>query len=118
MPKLLRDLWILTEDGTVIFRECFERVMDTQCFGAVLTSINLLAKKLTNDALSKFEFGDRRLNLIKKENIVFVGSSLNNVKEKKAIKEIEDIAERFLNQYSEEIINFRGDVSTFIDFEP
>lgn len=116
MPKILKDLWILTENGVVLFSRVFDQTINPQLFGGLMSALNTFAEKLTDGGISNFEMSDLRFVIVKRRTFLFVGSSLNKTKEKKVIDELKLISDMFFEVYNEILINWDNDVNYFSDF--
>ena len=116
MPKILKDLWILTENGVVLFSRVFDQTINPQLFGGLMSALNTFAEKLTDGGISNFEMSDLRFVIVKRRSFLFIGSSLNKTKEKKVIDELNLISDMFFEVYNEILINWDNDVNYFSDF--
>lgn len=119
MVKVLQNIWILTNTGSVIFHRKYDPIIDEQLFGAVISSLNTFAEKgLFEDSISSFVISDKILYLKKKNNLLFVTDTSEQKKEKKLIKELDKVIEKFFNLFSPDIfINWDGNVNHFDYFE-
>lgn len=116
VPKILKDLWILTENGVVLFSRVFDQTINPQLFGGLMSALNTFAEKLTDGGISNFEMSDLRFVIVKRRSFLFIGSSLNKTKEKKVIDELNLISDMFFEVYNEILINWDNDVNYFSDF--
>ncbi len=116
VPKILKDLWILTEHGVVLFSRVFDQTINPQLFGGLMSALNSFAEKLTEGGISNFEMSDLRFVIVKRRSFLFIGSSLNKTKEKKVIDELKRISDVFFEVYNEILINWDNDVNYFSDF--
>ncbi len=116
MPKILKDLWILTEHGVVLFSRVFDQTINPQLFGGLMSALNTFAEKLTDGGISNFEMSDLRFVIVKRRSFLFIGSSLNKTKEKKVIDELKRISDVFFEVYNDILINWDNDVNYFSDF--
>jgi hypothetical protein len=116
VPKILKDLWILTENGVVLFSRVFDTAINPQLFGGLMSALNTFAEKLTDGGISNFEMSDLRFVIVKRRSFLFIGSSLNKTKEKKVIDELKQISDVFFEVYDEILINWDNDVNHFSDF--
>ncbi len=116
LPKILKDLWILTENGVVLFSRVFDQTINPQLFGGLMSALNTFAEKLTDGGISNFEMSDLRFVIVKRRSFLFIGSSLNKTKEKKVIDELKLISDMFFEVYSEILVNWDNDVNYFSDF--
>ena len=116
MPKLLKDLWIITENGVVVYSHAFEQKINPQLFGALMSALNTFAQKLSDGGISNFEMSNIRFVIFKRRAFLFIGSSLTKVKEKKVIEELKVISDKFFEVYNDVLLNWDSDVSIFSDF--
>ena len=116
VPKILKDLWILTENGVVLFSRVFDQTINPQLFGGLISALNTFAEKLTEGGISNFEMSDLRFVIVKRRSFLFIGSSLNKTKEKKVIDELKLISDMFFEVYNEILVNWDNDVNYFSDF--
>ena len=83
MVKILHDLWIITEDGIVLFNRVYNPQIETQLFGALLSAINTFAEEVSEGGLSHFELSNKQFVLLKKHTILFIANSPKKVKRDK-----------------------------------
>ena len=119
MTKVIQDIWILNDNGIVIFNRVFNEQLEAQLFGSLMSALNSFAQQISDgQGLNNFEISNKRFTLIKKRSFLFIANSSKKFKEKKVILELEKIAQKFNDQYSEDF--FKGwdnDVNIFIDFK-
>ena len=101
MENVIDDLWIVSNDGIVLFSNN-DHTFDDNLFGAFLSAINSFVKEFSNDMLRNFEISDKRYVLIKEQNLLFVASTSNNVSDKSIKIQMNQIIERFLQLYPQE----------------
>ena len=116
MPKILKDLWVLTDNGIVLFSKVFDQKVNPQLFGALMSALNKFAEALSDGGISSFEKSDLRFVIIKRRSFLFIGSSLTKMKEKKVIEELMRISDTFFRVYAKDLINWDSDVSIFSNF--
>ena len=116
MPQVLKDLWIITENGVVVYSRAFEQKINPQLFGALMSALNTFAQKLSDGGISNFEMSNIRFVIVKRRDFLFIGSSLIKVKEKKVIEELKVISDKFFEVYNDVLLNWDSDVSIFSDF--
>ncbi|NVM17877.1 MAG: hypothetical protein HWN80_09180 [Candidatus Lokiarchaeota archaeon] len=116
--KILRDMWIVSEGGLVVFSRVYEKTLDEQLFGALLTALNSFAEEIAHDGLSNFELSDIRFTILKKAHFIFIANSDKKIKPKRVLQELKDVMEKFFTVYSKETIdNWDNDISTFSNFD-
>jgi len=117
LGKVLRDLWILTANGVVLYSRVVDERINPQLFGALMSALNTFAEKLTNGGISNFEMSDMRFVLVRRRDFLFIGSSSNKTKEKKVIEELKNISDKFFEVYPQEkLLRWDSDVSIFSNF--
>lgn len=116
LVKIIKDLWILTENGVVLFSRVFDQTINPQLFGGLMSALNTFAEKLTDGGISNFEMSDLRFVIVKRRTFLFIGSSLNKTKEKKVIDELKLISDLFFEVFNEILANWDNDVNHFSDF--
>ncbi len=117
MSKLLQDLWIMTPDGTVLFKRVFEEKLNEQLFGGFMSALETFASQLDDHGLSSFEIGSKKFILKKEQGNFYVANFDKKVNPKKAQAELEEIARKFINAYQVELMSFRGNIEAFKGFE-
>jgi hypothetical protein len=116
MPRLFKDLWIITENGVVLFSRAFDQKINPQLFGALMSALNTFAQKLSDGGISNFEMSNLRFVIVKRREFLFVGSSSNKIKEKKIIDELKSISDKFFEIYNEVLLTWDNDVNAFSNF--
>ena len=103
--KILRDIWILTDSGIVLFHRTYDQDLDEQLFGSLLSALNSFAEEISKGGLSNFELQNKRFTLLKKNNIIFIANSSKKFKEKKVMEELKEIVEKFFKLYPPQILD-------------
>jgi len=116
LPRILIDIWILTDNGIVLYSKVSDQKVNPQLFGALMSALNKFAEKLTDGGISNFEMADLRFVIIKRRRFLFIASSSYKTKEKKVIDDLLLISDQFFKLYSETLINWDNDVDAFSDF--
>jgi hypothetical protein len=118
MTKLLQDIWILEDSGIVLFHRVFDEKVDVTLFGGLLTALNSFAEEIAKGGISNFELANKRFSLIKKKNFLFIANASKKYNLKKVKSELETIAQKFFQLYSEPVLNnWNGDTALFYNFE-
>jgi len=118
VEKVIQDIWILNDAGAVLYHRVFDKKVDEQLFGALMSALNLLAEELEKEGLSNFELKDKKYILTKHHGILFIVNSSKKTKEKKVNEELKSIVGKFFTLYPKEMLNnWNNDVSIFADFE-
>jgi hypothetical protein len=116
MPKIIKDLWVLTDNGIVLFSKMYDQKVNPQLFGALMSALNKFAEALSDGGISSFEKSDLRFVIMKRRKFLFIGSSLKKMKEKKVIEELKQISDIFFRIYAKDLINWDSNVSIFSSF--
>ncbi|MBY9017485.1 MAG: hypothetical protein KGD66_01525 [Candidatus Lokiarchaeota archaeon] len=117
MAKILKDLWILTSTGVVLYSRVKDEKINPQLFGGLMSALNMFAEKLSEGGITNFELSNLKFIVVKRRNFLFIGSTSNKIKEKKAEEELKKIGDLFFQSYPPEVlISWDNDVSIFSDF--
>jgi hypothetical protein len=116
MPRIVIDFWVLTANGIVLYSKVSDQKVNPQLFGALMSALNKFAEKLTDGGITNFEMSDLRFVVIKRRNLLFIGSSSNKTKEKKVIDDLMLISDQFFKVYNEVLTNWDNNVENFSDF--
>ncbi|MFX1346235.1 MAG: hypothetical protein ACFFAI_14075 [Promethearchaeota archaeon] len=118
MEKIIQDIWIINEAGAVLYHRVFDKKVDEQLFGALMSALNMFAEQISAGGLSSFELKDKKFIMTKQHGISFIVNSEKKAKDKKVKVELKNIVEKFFNLYPKEIFdNWDNDISVFEDFE-
>jgi hypothetical protein len=122
MVKVIKDLWILTDAGIVLFNRVYDPRISAQLFGAVMTALDSYAKNIGigNGGLNSFEIKDLRFTIVRYKNLLFIANSSKDIKEKRVFDELKRISDIFFKKYIKilnELENWNYEISVFYDFE-
>ncbi|TFF87277.1 MAG: hypothetical protein EU550_03535 [Promethearchaeota archaeon] len=119
MTKLLQDIWVLIQDsGVVLYHRVFDEKVDVQLFGGLMSALNSFAEVLSKEGLTSFELSSKKFSILKRKNILFIGNAPKDVKDRKIVEELNNIADKFFEIYGRDISEyFDGDITVFKDFE-
>ena len=115
--KILRDIWIMLDTGVVLYSRVFSQMVNDQLFGALMSALHTYAKEIATGGLTHFQLSNNRFYLIRKGKYLFIANSSPDAKEKKALEELNTIADKFLTQYGDVLQNWDSDVNVFSDFD-
>jgi len=91
--------------------------INPQLFGALMSALNTFAEKLSDGGITNFELSNLKFIVVKRRDFLFIGSTSNKIKEKKAVEEIKKIGDLFFKNYPQEVlVRWDNDVSIFSDF--
>jgi hypothetical protein len=118
LQKIIQDIWIINDAGAVLFHRIFDKKVDEQLIGALMSALNLIAEELESGGLSSFELKEKKFIIMKKHGISFIVNSPLKVKEKKVKQELTNVVNKFSTLYPKEFFsNWDNDISIFNDFE-
>lgn len=118
MVKVIQDIWVQKDNGIVLFSRVYDQTVEDQLFGALMSALNSFAEEITKDSLSNFELSKKRFTLLRKGDLLFVGTTDKKSKEKKVISELQMVSEKFIKLYPEAMSkDWDGEISIFSDFE-
>ena len=118
MTKVLQDIWILSEGGIVLYHRIYDENIDEQLLGALMSALTSFAEEIVDDGLSNFEMQNIKFTLFKKRGLLFIAKSSKKVNEKKVCEELNKIADKFLEIYSDEDLkSWDGESVRFSNFE-
>ncbi len=118
VEKIIQDIWIISEAGAVLYHRVFDKSVDEQLIGALMSALNLLAEELEKGGLSSFEIKEKKYFITKQNQVSFIVNSSKKIKEKKVKEELSTIVNKFSNLYPKEFFNnWDNDISIFDDFE-
>ena len=117
MVKIVRDLWILTSTGVVLYSRVSNEKINPQLFGGLMSALNTFAEKLSDGGITNFELSNLKFIVVKRRDLLFIGSTSPKVKEKKAEEELKKIGDQFFKKYPQEVLlSWDSDISIFSDF--
>lgn len=91
-----------------------------QFFTQMITTLNAIMEQLANGDLSSIEWGDKNINIIKNQDVLFVATSDLEAKQKKVNEELKKLSNRFFDIYSMVLIeefSTAGDRNIFLNSE-
>lgn len=121
MPSFIRNLWVITQDGTPLVEIFNNEELNADLLGAFLSAIESYSKKISGGGkLTSITFKEKKLVITPALGgyIYLVGLLSKSLKDKK-IKEIfKIISDIFEDLYSEnDLKTWDGDISFFDKFE-
>ena len=114
--KVIDDLWILTEEGTVIFSRVLNAKIQDQLFGALMSALNIFSQKLSDEGLKQFKLSKMQFVLMKSKNFLFIANTLRKDKSQKVEFELTQVINLFFKRYSSVLEQWDGDITVFSDF--
>ncbi len=106
---ILEDILIITTEGKVIVRRIKNPEIEGVFFSNLIRALNIFCQDFAHEQLNQFEFSEIRFDIIKKESLFFVGSSLKTVKHKKVLRVLQRIVDYFFEKYkNENLYNLEG----------
>ena len=115
MSKSIQDIWILKDNGKIIFNRVFDEKLNNSLFGNLVTAMDSFAKELEEGDLSNFELSDKRFTIKKENELLFIINTSKKTDDKKAKRDLERISERFLESYPRDIANFEKEIGDLLE---
>ena len=100
MAKVIRDIWILSDGGHLLYKRIFDEKIDVQMYGSLMSALNSFALQIMEGGLKSIILDFIRFTVLKVNNFLFVANSPNKVKEKKVQDELKNISSKFFKLYS------------------
>jgi hypothetical protein len=117
LGKDLDDLWVMLNDGRLIFKNVKKEKVDGQLFGGFMSALNSFASQIAEGGINSFEMGSNRFYILKKNQLTFVANSDIKANAKNVFNQLETIAKRFNRRYPIlELMTWDGDLDYFQDF--
>lgn len=111
-----KDIWIIN-NGVVIFSQSSGDIIDEQFFTAYLNAIEQFSSQLTSSGVEEFELGAKRFVLKRNEELLFIVTAPQKVKQKKVQKEVDRIENLFLKNFPIEFFKgWDGNIEIFKGF--
>ncbi|MBD3227297.1 MAG: hypothetical protein GF329_03840 [Candidatus Lokiarchaeota archaeon] len=117
MGKIIQDLWILSESGIVLFSRVFNEDVNEQLFGGFITALNNFAQTMRYGELSNFSLKKTNFFIYKQDDLLFITNSPKKVNEKRTMKALKKISDRFFDLYADILSNWDGETDYFDNFK-
>ena len=116
---MIETLYIISYNGIPIHTQNADLAINASLFAGFITALNILVSELGEVAFKKINMGMSQIFFIKSEefDVFFIGITRSKVKEKKVLKYLNQIKEKFCTHYENEIRNFRGRMNDFMDVD-
>ncbi|TFF89020.1 MAG: hypothetical protein EU550_00090 [Promethearchaeota archaeon] len=115
--KIIQDIWIIQENGIVLFSRVFHEQIHEQLFGALMSALSTFADQISEHGLKSLDLNNKRFTLKRKKGLLFICNSSRKVKEKKVQQELDKLAENFLIKYPNAPVDQEGDISIYSGFK-
>ncbi|MHA1775187.1 MAG: V4R domain-containing protein [Promethearchaeota archaeon] len=93
-----------------------ELQMDGTLFSGMISAISLFTNELKIGEIQFFETKDHQIIIHALENIIAVGVVENKKEDDFVIKTLKNIAQQFIDKYSEKLNKWNGDIGIFVPF--
>jgi len=120
MIRHLIDLWVLKEEGIVIFNKSHPQDPDDQCLGGLLSALYAVTQYEFGETLLEFKTDKHQYYIIKHQGLLFTGRfpRYKTFKEKSILKDLHKIRKKFFTRFSkEELDTWDHDINKFSDFQ-
>ena len=115
LSKCISNIWILKDNGILLFNRVCDQNLDNKLFGNLVTAMNSFSKELAEGDLSNFELNNNRFMIKKERDLIFIANSSNKNGDKKIKKNLEMISEKFLESYPKKIDNFEKEIEGLLE---
>lgn len=105
MFDILEDILIITNEGKVIVRRIKNPKIEGVFFSNLVRALNIFCEDFAQEQLNQFEFSNFRFDIIKKEELFFIGSSSKTIKHKKVLRLLGRIIDLFFERYKNNNLN-------------
>lgn len=113
---VLEDIWII-QNGVVLFSRNYQGSINDQMFGAYLYALDLFSSKIATKGVQEFELKNNKFLLKRHKEILFIVNAPSTIKQKKIKKELDNLADMFLTEYTPEFFqNWDGNIDIFESF--
>ncbi len=118
------EFWIVNHSGIPLFCYSPDEELDSTLVGGFFSAIQAFAKQISGDHLDEDEYIEQ-LSLGKfsftflsndTHQLFLIAKSKKKIKAKKISSHLKKIDEMFINQFHDQISNFRGDSEVFNSF--
>ena len=103
---MIKDLWILSEGGLLLYKRISDERIDAQMYGSLMSALASFANEIIDGGLKTIELDLMRYTAIKVNEFLFVSSSSKKIKEKKVQEELRKISQKFFQLYSLDWIKY------------
>ena len=113
------EFWIIHFSGPPLFFYSVDTKFDPNLVAGFFSAIQMFAKNMSVDnGLNSLTIGQNTFTFLTSEQykLYFIAKSKKKVKEKRIIKKMEDIRQRFITQYKKPLENLEMNYSGFEDF--
>lgn len=118
MGDMLQDIMVINFDGKTLACRMVNLLEKSDYIGMLISALTMLAEEIKEGGLSCFEFNSLRFNLLKRNRIIFMGTSDKRIKQGKVLRKLNGIANQFFSKYSPKTLkNLNADLQRFSSFE-
>jgi hypothetical protein len=115
---MIYDIWIMHEDGIMLYQNCTGDMMNADIFGGLMSAINSVSNLIGNASVQGMVIGKKQLSMIKKHGILFIVFHDKHDRPDKVKNKLDDIALRFFSKYPPIMLStWRGDTGLFSTFK-
>jgi|SRR5271157_85292 len=111
---MIHDLWIMRENGIVLYQKCSGDVINGDLFGGFMSAINSVAALMSNSDIQSMIMGNKKLSMIKRHGILFIAFHDKRDRESKVDKKLVELSRLFFKQYTPDMLeNWQGNTEIF-----
>lgn len=115
----VKEIWLFSKSIGILYY-CYspESDVDDDLLGGFITALNSLSQEIADKTIETMVFGENRFSIYQEPNrdVYILGRSHIKNPEEVVLKTLSIIYNRFWKEYTEEIINFNGNVTPFGSF--
>ncbi|GAH16769.1 unnamed protein product [marine sediment metagenome] len=115
MSKSIQNIWILQNNGIILFNRVLDENLDNILFGNLVAAMHSFSKELAEGDLSNFEISNKRFTIKKEKELLFIANSSKKTDDKKTKKDLEKISEKFFQSYPKNITDFENEIGDLLE---
>ena len=118
MVKVIKDLWILSAGGLLLYKRIYDERIDVQMYGSLMSALASFAQEIIDGGLKSIELDLMSYTALKANDFLFVATTSKKVKEKKVQEELRKISQKFFQLYSLDWFKnkWKNELGAFKDF--
>nr|MDO8113217.1 hypothetical protein [Candidatus Sigynarchaeota archaeon] len=114
---MLDELWIMQQDGILLYYRVAEEKQNQALFGSFMSAIEAFANKIDLGNMTSFKLGSKKFILKKNHDLYFIADFPAGINLKKAEAVLSDLSNLFISTYHDELRDFSGNITPFKGFD-
>jgi len=120
---LIDEFWIINFDGVPLFSYSPDDPLNSHLIGGFFSAIQKFSTKMddkTEHYINSLNLNDASIHFLinQKYELYFISKSSKKTKPKLITPHLKELAEIFINEFEERIIDFDGEITIFNEFLP